>query len=260
MITTLITGARRGIGLDVAHRLAARGHTVYATVRREESVAPTREALRAHGDRVRVEKLDILDPADRARATAWDVDVLINNAALSESGPLLEMDVDAVRRVFETNLHATLELTQAVVRGMIARNRRGARVILMGSVMGAIPTPYRAPYGMSKWALEDLAYSLRGELKPFGIAVVQINPGAYATGFNRESAERGRARMTPDSLYRPHEAEMRKPEETVQRLEVGDTASIAKQIVRAVEARRPRKRYVAPWWQWQLAPFLRALG
>jgi short-subunit dehydrogenase len=150
MATVLITGARRGIGFDVAGRLAARGHIVYATVHRTESVAPTREALRAHGERVRVDKIDILDPADRARAAAWDVDVLINNAALSESGPLLEMDVDCVRRVFDTNVHATLALTQAVVRSMIARNRRGARVILIGSIMGLIPTPYRAPYGMSK--------------------------------------------------------------------------------------------------------------
>ena len=200
---------------------------MYATVHRAESVAPTREALRPYAERVRVEKIDILDAADRARAAAWDVDVLINNAALSESGPLLEMDVDRVRRVFDTNVHATLAITQDVVRGMIARNRRGARVILVGSIMGVIPTPYRAPYGMSKWALEDLAYSLRTELAPFGIAVVQINPGAYATGFNRESAERVREWMKPDSLYRPHEAAMRKAEATVQRIEVRDTAGAA---------------------------------
>jgi NAD(P)-dependent dehydrogenase (short-subunit alcohol dehydrogenase family) len=101
---------------------------------------------------------------------------------------------------------------------------------------------------------------LRRELAPFGIAVVQINSGAYATGFNRESAERRREWMKPDSLYRPHEAAMRKAEAAVQRLEVRDTAGIAKQIVRAVEARRPRKRYAAPWWQWRAVPFMRAFA
>lgn len=233
---------------------------MYATVHRDESVAPTREALRAYGERVHVEKIDILDPADRARAAAWDVDVLINNAALSESGPLLEMDVDRVRRVFDTNVHATLALTQAVVRGMIARNRHGARVILIGSIMGVIPTPYRAPYGMSKWALEDLAHSLRGELAPFGISVVQINSGAYATGFNRESAERMREWMKPNSLYRPHEADIRKGRGSRTEARGARHGSIAKQIVRAVEARRPRKRYAARWWQWRAVPFIRAFA
>jgi short-subunit dehydrogenase len=260
MATVLITGARRGIGLDAARRLAQRGHTVYATVHRAESVAPTREALRGYADRVRVEKIDILNATDRARAAAWDVDALINNAAVSESGPLLEIEVERVRRVFETNVHATLALTQEVVRGMIARNRRGARVILIGSMMGLIPTPYRAPYGMSKFALEDLAYSLRQELQPFGIAVVQINPGAYATGFNRESSDRRRELMRPDSLYGPHEAEIRRVEARVLNFEVRDTAGIAKRIVHAVEARHPRKRYAAPWWQWLGVSLMRALA
>jgi short-subunit dehydrogenase len=259
MARVLITGARRGIGFDVASRLAARGHPVYATAHAEASVPALREALRAHGERVQVEKLDITQPADRARAATWDVDVLINNAAIGDSGPLLEIDVDRIRRVFETNLHATLELTQAVVRAMIARGR-GGRVLLIGSMAGLIPTPFLAPYAMTKFAMESLAYCLRAELKPFGIRVVMINPGAYGTGFNRENIDRKKDWMPADSLYRGQGKAIGRAERGILTFEVGDTAGIARQIVRAVEARRPRKRYVAPWWQWLGVPFARLLG
>lgn len=258
--TILITGARRGIGFDVVNRLAQRGHRIHATVHKESEVEPLRAALQAHGDRVTVAKLDITDAADRVRAATWDVDVLINNAAIGDSGPLLEIDVNRIRRVFETNVHATLELTQGVVRRMIARRVPGARVILVGSIAGLIPTPYLAPYAMTKFALESLAFALRAELKPLGVFVTMINPGAYNTGFNAENIERKAEWMGPDSLYRDLGKSIRRAEGEVLNFEVGNTGSIARKIVQAVEATRPRKRYAAPWWQWMAVPFARWLG
>jgi len=262
MARVLITGARRGIGLDVARRLAQRGHEVWATVHAATEVAPLREALRAGGPRVHVEKLDITAAPDRARAATWDIDVLINNAAIGDSGPLLEIDVDRIRRVFETNLHATLELTQVVVRDMIARGKKDGRgrVILIGSMAGLIPTPFLAPYAMTKFALESLAYSLRAELKPFGIPVVQINPGAYGTGFNEENIGRKYDFVGPDSLYRDHLRQIKRAERGILNFEVKDTGGIARKIVQAAEARRPRRRYAAPWWQWLSVPLARLLG
>lgn len=260
MATVLITGARRGIGFDVASRLAQRGHRVYATVHQATEVEPLRAALQAHGDTVRVEKLDITDAADRARAATWDIDALVNNAAIGDSGPLLEIDVNRIRAVFETNVHATLELTQRVVRSMIARKAPRARVILIGSIAGLIPTPFLAPYAMTKFALESVAYALRAELKPFGIAVTMINPGAYATGFNAENIKRKAEWMAPDSLYRDLGKPIRRAEREILGFEVDNTAGIARKIVQAVEAARPRKRYAAPWWQWVAVPFARWLG
>ena len=151
MANVLITGARRGIGFDVACRLAQGGHRVYATVHSAASVAALRNDLSIYGDRVRVEKLDICDPADCARALDWDIDVVVNNAAIGDSGPLLEIDADRVRKVFETNVHATLALTQMLVRQMIAKGKTDGRgrVVLIGSMAGLIPTPYLAPYAMT---------------------------------------------------------------------------------------------------------------
>lgn len=261
MAKVLITGARRGIGLDVARRLLARGHAVWATVHRDDEVAPLREALRGLGE-AHVEKLDITQAADRARTSGWDLDVLINNAAIGDSGPLLEIALDRVRRVFETNLFATLALTQVVVRDLIARGKTGGRgrVILIGSIAGLIPTPFLAPYAMTKFALESVAYSLRAELKPWRIPVIQINPGAYGTGFNEENIRRKYDFVGPDSLYREHLRDIRRAERGILAFEVKDTAGIARRIVRAVEAARPRKRYAAPWWQWLSVPMARLLG
>jgi short-subunit dehydrogenase len=261
MARVLITGARRGIGLDVAQRLVQRGHEVWATAHADEPLAAMREALGA-GAKVHVEKLDITDATDRVKAAGWDIDVLINNAAIGDSGPLLEIDVDRIRRVFETNLHATLELTQVVCRDMIGRGKNDgrARVVLIGSMAGLIPTPFLAPYAMTKFAMESLAYCLRAELKPFGIHVCQVNPGAYGTGFNQENIDRKYDFVGPGSLYQPHLKKIRRAEGGILNFEVNDTAGIARQIVRAVEATRPRRRYVAPWWQWLGVPFARLTG
>jgi short-subunit dehydrogenase len=259
MARVLITGARRGIGLDVARRLVERGHTVFATAHAQEPLAAMRAVL---GERAHLHRLDVTDPADRARAAEWDIDVLINNAAIGDSGPLVEIDVDRIRAVFEVNLFATLELTQVVVRDMIARGKRDGRgrVILLGSIAGLIPTPFLAPYAMTKFALENVAYSLRAELKPFGIPVVQINPGAYDTGFNRENIERKYDFVGPGSLYRDHLRAIKRAERGILGVEVQDTSGIARKIVRAVESRHPARRYAAPWWQWLAVPLARWLG
>ena len=261
MAKVLITGARRGIGLDVTRRLLARGHEVWATVHREAEVAPLRAELGGAGA-VHVEPLDITVPADRQRAAAWDIDALVNNAAIGDSGPLLEIDVERIRRVFETNVFATLALTQVVVRDMIARGKTGGRgrVVLLGSIAGLIPTPFLAPYAMTKFALENVAYSLRAELKPWGIPVVQINPGAYGTGFNEENIGRKYDFVGPGSLYRDHLRDIKRAERGILAFEVRDTGGIARKIVRAVEARRPARRYAAPWWQWLSVPVARWLG
>lgn len=263
MANVLITGARRGIGFDVAGRLAQAGHRVYATVHSAASVEALRRDLSQYGERVRVEKLDIADPADRARALDWDIDVLVNNAAIGDSGPLLEIDMARVRNVFETNVHATLELTQTLVRQMIAKGKTDGRgrVVLIGSMAGLIPTPYLAPYAMTKFAMESMAFCLRAELKPFGIYVSMINAGAYDTGFNKENVERKYDWIGPDSLYRDHLAAIKKAEgDVVLNFEVKDTSSIARKIVHAVEAKRPQKRYAAPWWQWLAVPIARLIG
>ena len=257
MASILITGCRGGIGLDVACRLLKRGHTVYATVHSDSSVNDVRSALQSCGENFVIDILDIMKSSDIDKVDNWDIDVLINNAAIGDSGPLAEIDLERVKAVCETNVFSALRLTQRVVPKLIAKGE--GRVIFMGSMAGLVPTPFYAPYGMTKFALESVASSLRTELKPFGIKVIIVNPGVYKTGFNERLMSQKYEWMGAQSLYKDHMAYMRR-KEWVLKLELPGTWSIARQVVKAVEARWPRRRYVAPAWEWVFLPLLRWFG
>ena len=147
MANILITGCRGGIGLDVACKLLKRGHKVYATVHRENSVDDLRVVLKQYGENFVVEKLDIAKANDINKTDEWNIDVLINNAAVGDSGPLAEIDPERVKAVFNTSLFSTLQLTQRVLPKMIAKGY--GRILFMGSVAGHVPTPFYAPYAMT---------------------------------------------------------------------------------------------------------------
>ncbi len=251
----LITGCKGGIGLDTARRLAARGHGIYATVHNEASIESVKAAFGESAAKVTVEKLDVTDAADREKAGRWDIDVLINNAAIGDSGPLAEIDLERIKRVLDVNIFGALELTRKFIPRMA--ERKSGRIIFVGSMAGLMPTPFLAPYGMSKFALESVAFSLRTELKPFGIDVIMVNPGGYHTEFNQKNIGKKYEWIDGSVLYKSHMDVIKKSEGMITRSELKDTASIARQIVKAVEDKRPRRRYVAPLWQWWLIPLLR---
>jgi short-subunit dehydrogenase len=251
----LITGCKGGIGLDAARRLAARGHTIYATVHDAASVDSVRAAFGENKENVTVEKLDVMDAVDREKTGKWDIDVLINNAAIGDSGPLAEIEIERIRRVMEVNVFSALELTRKFIPRMA--ERKSGRIIFIGSMAGLMPTPFLAPYGMSKFALESVAFSLRTELKPFGINVVMVNPGGYHTDFNQKNIGKKYEWIDTSVLYKGHMDIIKKSEAMIMRSELKDTSSIARQIVKAVEDKRPKRRYVAPAWQWWLIPLLR---
>jgi len=248
--TILITGAGSGIGLDTAWALAARGHRVIATTFDEAQAASLRSQAVLRGVALQVFKLDITSAADRQQILTPDVDVLINNAGIGESGSLAEVEVDRIRQVFEVNLFATLELTQLALRGMIAR-RRGT-VLFVSSIAGRVPMPFLMPYSMSKFALSAAGAGLRAELKQLrcNVHVALIEPGAIHTGFDQAMTDRKYAWMGPQSYF-AGQAERMKTEEarTFALLEAKSTRSIVAQIIKAAEASAPRLRYVAPWIQ-----------
>jgi short-subunit dehydrogenase len=254
----LITGCKGGIGLDAARRLAARGYTVYAGVHNEGSIGSVRAAFTENVANVTVEKIDITNAADREKAGMWDIDVLINNAAIGDSGPLAEIDLERVKRVLDVNVFGALELTRKYIPRMA--ERKCGRIIFIGSMAGLMPTPFLAPYGISKFALESIAFSLRTELKPFGIDVIMVNPGGYHTDFNQKNIGKKYEWIDSSALYKGHMDVIKKSEAMILRSELKDTASIARQIVKAVEERKPRRRYVAPLWQWWMIPLLRERG
>lgn len=248
--TILITGAGSGIGLDTAWALATRQHRVIATTFNEDQAQNLKALALNKGVALEVFKLDITSPKDREKILSLELDVLINNAGVGESGSLAEVDIDRIRQVFEVNLFGTLALTQLALRGMIERQR--GTVLLVSSIAGRIPMPFLMPYSMSKFALSAAGAGLRAELQQLrcGVQVALIEPGAIHTGFNQAMTDRKYTWMGQESYFSAHVARMKAEEKrTFQFLEAKTTQSIVKQIVKAAEVNKPKLRYVAPWIQ-----------
>ena len=186
----LITGAGSGFGEGTAIGLAQNGHDVIAGAQIWPQVTSLRQKAKSLGlNNLRVEKFDLLDPYEVANALKWDIDILFNNAAIGENGPICEIPVDLVRRAFEINVFAPLELAQKFIRKWVDQKRPG-KVVFTSSVAGLITAgTVLAPYTASKHALQCIAESLQQELKPFQIQVQTINPGAFLTGFNETMCE-----------------------------------------------------------------------
>jgi short-subunit dehydrogenase len=185
----LITGAGSGLGEGAAIGLANTGHDVIATAQTWPQVTALRLKSKALAlPTLRVDKLDLLDPHDVARACGWDFDILVNNAGIGEGGPTAEIPLDLVRRNFEVNVFAPLALTQRVVKNWVAGGIYG-KVVFISSMGGLFSPPGFSPYAATKHALEAMAEAVQEELKPFGIQVQTINPGAYLTGFKEAMAE-----------------------------------------------------------------------
>lgn len=187
--TILITGAGSGLGEGAAIGMARNGHKVIATVQVSPQVTPLREKAKALGlTNLRVERLDLTDPYDIVQAQGWDIDVLWNNAAIGEPGPVFEIPLDIVRRNFEINVFLPLQLTQGVVRRWIDAKRPGK--VVFTSSMGGLFTPANwGVYVSTKHALEAVAEAMQQELASYGIKVQTINPGAYYTGYNETMAD-----------------------------------------------------------------------
>ncbi len=194
--SVLITGAGSGFGKGAAIALSARGHHVIATTETNEQA----EALRAEDPSLQVEKLDITTN-DVANAADFNVDVLINNAGAGQTGPMADVPIERVRRLFEVNVFGTLAITQAVLPQMVKRG--SGRIIIVSSIAGVVSGPAFGPYSMTKHALEAMGKAMRAELAGQGIDVTLLNPGPYLTGFNDRMADAMWEWFGDDSLNAP---------------------------------------------------------
>jgi NAD(P)-dependent dehydrogenase (short-subunit alcohol dehydrogenase family) len=207
--TILITGCSSGIGAALARDFHQRGHRVYATARRRESLA----ALEAQGIHGLV--LDVDDDASIAAALATvaqdagHLDLLVNNAGFSQVGAVVDLTRDDLRRQYETNVIAPAAMTaQAVPLLLAAVAKNGSAVVAnVGSIVGLFTTPFAAAYCSSKAAIHSLTDALRMELAPFGISVVSIQPGGVRSSFGQHAE--AAIRLPEGSIYRPVESGIR---------------------------------------------------
>ena len=253
----LVTGASSGIGAATARRLAREGARVVLTARRQERLlALKREIESISSDKP--EKVgalqaltiaaDVTVEADRERVlketlrTFGRIDGLINNAGYGQRGPIEIVPLENIRQNFETNFFSLIALTQKVIPLM--RRQQSGRIINVGSIAGRIARPLTSIYDATKHAVEAITDGLRGELAPFGIQVVLIEPGYILTDFARVASK-----IQPTSEeagpYASFLAEYNRRQEKARNI-AGHPNDIAELIFQALAVDRPRFRYAAP--------------
>ena len=230
----LITGIGSGFGKQMAQRLSADGHKVYGTFRSASEFIPGVEYIRA----------DVTDDEDCRRAVETVViregriDVFINNAGMGIGGPLEFSSLDDARRQMDVNWMGMVRCLHFVVPVM--RKQRCGKIICFSSIGGLIGLPFQGLYSASKFAIEGYCQALRLELMEFGVNVVVIEPGDFATNFTakRKSVADPLAYQT----YKSYEASLKsieKDESTGLKPEY-----LAKKISRIVSKKRPAYSYI----------------
>jgi NAD(P)-dependent dehydrogenase (short-subunit alcohol dehydrogenase family) len=183
--TVVVTGASSGIGEACALAFAGKGAKVVLAARRAERLAGLVEKIEGQGGQVLAVTTDVTDEAavDNLFKSALDafgsVDVLINNAGIADSTPIVEMSLDTWHAVIETNLTSAFLCSRAAMRAMQGQGH--GRIVNIGSISAKVPRQDSPAYAASKFGLAGLTHSLAIDGRPHNIAASIFHPGIVAT-------------------------------------------------------------------------------
>jgi NAD(P)-dependent dehydrogenase (short-subunit alcohol dehydrogenase family) len=240
----IVTGAGRGMGVDIAKAALAAGNAVVATGRRPEAVE---QALGGAQDDLLVVKLDVTSPADAeaaARAAVerfGRIDVLVNNAGNFYAGFFEEISPEDFRAQIETTLFGPMNVTRAVLPVM--RAQRSGLVVAISSTAGIVGQEFCTAYAASKFGVEGWIESLTPEVAPFGIRTMLVEPGFFRTEL-----------LTPESTNYAEPSIDDYAERTEQTVAVwksmngqqgGDPAKLANALVQLAGQDEPPLRFAA---------------
>jgi NAD(P)-dependent dehydrogenase (short-subunit alcohol dehydrogenase family) len=237
MSTWLITGCSTGLGRALAEAVIAAGHNAVVTARDVQRVADL-----ALGDEARVLALP-LDVTDAVQVTNTvthaeqkfgGIDVLVNNAGYGYRAAVEEGDESDIRALFETQFFGAVAMIKTVLPGM--RTRRSGAIVNISTIGVQIMPAGSGYYAASKAAVEGMSGALYGELKPLGISVTVVEPGAFRTDFAGRSLTQS---STVIDDYADTAGKRRKEHDTVHGTQPGDPAKAATAIIAAVESDEP---------------------
>ena len=238
--TWLITGCSSGFGRALAEAVLARGDRVMLTARDPERLG---ELAARYPKQARAMALDVTKTGEahavvEATAQAFGgIDVLVNNAGFGLVGAVEEMAPDEYRPMFETNLFGLIEMTRAALPVM--RLKAGGRIVQFSSVGGFTGRRGFGLYNAAKFAVEGLSEALAEEVKPFGMSVIIVEPGAFRTEFLGRSIGVARTRI---AAYDVTSGQARDYRETNSGRQAGDPKRGVEVIIRAVDASNPPLR------------------
>lgn len=237
----IITGASSGIGYDTALMLAGQGHKVYAAARRLDMMEPLREKG------VVTLRMDVTDEdsmkegIDAVVNAEGRIDVLINNAGYGYFGAIENVTMEEARRQVEVNVFGLARLCQLVLP--IMRKQGSGRIVNTSSVAGRAVLPFGGWYHVTKYSVEALSDALRMEMKPFGIDMVMIEPGAIRTAWGHIAADH----LAESSKGTPYEVAALNESKILHfaynsKL-ISSPKVVARAMNKAVNRRHPRARY-----------------
>lgn len=240
----LITGATSGIGKATAYRLHDRGYTVFAAGRNPQAL----KTLRDNGLHAR--SLDVTDEVaaarlvDEIRVEHRGVDLLVNSAGYPLPSPLEQVGREDLRALFETNVVATLHLSQLVLPGM--RRRGAGRIIIIGSTGGRFTSPGAGAYHVVKYGVEALSLALGAEVAPFGVRVVLIDPTGVRTKFVSSQLDAEPQSYLDDDPYGEFKRRYAATTHGLAKTRglMIDADTVARVVVRTATMKNPKPRYV----------------
>ena len=239
----LVTGAGRGMGVDIAKAALAAGHKVVATGRNPDKVS---HAVGQSADLL-VVKLDITKPDDAESAVTASlnkfgrIEVLVNNAANFYAGFFEELLPEQMERQLSTSLLGPMNVTRAVLPVM--RKQRSGLIITISSTAGLIGFEFGTAYAASKFGLEGWMQSLQAEIEPFGIDTLTVNPGFFRTELLTEESTNFAERSIED--YNERRAKQVEFWKGYNGQQSGDPAKLAQALITIASQEKTPRRFIA---------------
>ncbi|XXG48870.1 hypothetical protein AAC387_Pa02g3198 [Persea americana] len=237
----LVTGcAKGGIGYHYCMAFAEQNCRVFAS----DVAGRVSDMADLSSDNVEALELNVTDDESVASAVATiiakcgRIDVVVNNAGIGSTGPLAELPLDVIRKAWEVNTLGQLRVVQQVVPHMASQ--RSGRIVNIGSVVGTAPTPWAGSYCASKAAVHAMSHAMRVELRPFGIDVVLVLPGAIKSNFG--SANMDKLGNQDWRLYKDYMEAIAERARASQTGKATDAGLLARHVVRKVLSPKPPRQ------------------
>ncbi len=243
----LITGCRRGIGKSLGVSLATK-HKVYMTTHKEEDVENLTNEV-GHNNNIEIFKLDITNKEDVEKIKQLDIDILVNNGALNISGSVLDISIQELRNIYETNVFSQLKLMQIALEQM--KNKNEAQIINISSLAGVIPLKFLGVYGSTKSALSSLTRNFRKEAKLINknIRIKLIEIGAYHTGFNQDMANNNTSIKETSYFHSERNKQIENLHKFFIKQEVKNINKLTKKLAKIINRNSNKFRYRMPFIQ-----------
>tara|TARA_B100000809_G_scaffold115142_1_gene113404 strand:+ start:3941 stop:4816 length:876 start_codon:yes stop_codon:yes gene_type:complete len=254
----LITGCSSGFGMLTSARLAAAGHTIYATMRNMQKQDTLKLELKRRNTECHILPLDVTNDnsinkvINTIEKQDSRLDVLINNAGYGIGGFFEDLSEDEIRSQFETNFFGVQKVTRSalpLMRYTASKSEKefSTKIINISSAQGRSTLPGLGAYGASKFALEGFSESLYFELQPFGVEVVILEPGTYSTKAIDDNSHEADAGLEGDSPYANYTKRLKELHNNIliTKKGVGDPENVAIMIEDIINRKRNKLRYLA---------------